>query len=62
MAAILIEMKNAHLIVGGCFLAKHHVYQNAQSERIVLSLGFRTCAALGLRMVKTELNGQVALS
>ncbi|CAL1138956.1 unnamed protein product, partial [Cladocopium goreaui] len=34
------------------FLMKHHCYVNSRSDRVLMSLGFRTCAALGLRMVK----------
>lgn len=36
----------------GVFLMKHHCYVNSRSDRVLMSLGFRTCAALGLRMVK----------
>ena len=44
----------------GVFLMKHHCYWNPKANRAVVSLGFRTYAALGLGMVRHELpNGQV---
>jgi len=38
---------------------KHHFYLNPRSGRVLLGLGFRTCAALGLPLLRHELAGQV---
>ena len=38
---------------------KHHCYLNSRSGRVLMSLGFRTCAALGLRLVKHEVEQDV---
>ena len=31
---------------------KHHCYQNPRTNKVVISLGFRACAALGIRLEK----------
>ncbi|CAK9028110.1 unnamed protein product [Durusdinium trenchii] len=46
----------------GIFLMKHHVFVNTVNDNVLISLGFRTCAALGIKMMRHECNGSVFLT
>lgn len=39
---------------------KHHVFVNTSNDNVLLSLGFRTCAALGIKLVTHNFDGSVS--
>ena len=42
----------------GVLLVKHHCYMNPRTQRTLLCLGFRSCAALGVPMARHEVGGE----
>ena len=57
VSAVLGTLPKQLLTETGIFLMKHHVFVNTVNDNVLISLGFRTCAALGIKMMRHECNG-----